>query len=134
MKISVSTIWLSTPAIAPRAATQRPMPDLQSREDQDVEGLRGAVGEDSRGHQPPALPQHDRESGLGRLIHPFVGRQLDDQPGQDDRGDQRHEAESDQPVGDRAAVQLGDDARQRDQQQEREDAGLDRERPERHLL
>ena len=51
-----------------------------------------------------------------------------------DRGDQGNEPEAHQPVGGGAAVQLGDRARQSDEQEEGENSCLDRERAERDLL
>src|SRR3546814_1742812 len=50
---------------------------------------------------------------------PRRGRQLQDEQGEENRQDERDEAEPDKAVGDGATVQFGDAARDRDQRQER---------------
>jgi hypothetical protein len=49
-------------------------------------------------------------------------------------GDQRNEAEDDQPIGGRPPMQLGNRARRDDQHQEGEDPGFDGQGPKGHLL
>ena len=80
-------------------------------------------------------PAHDRLEGRQRAgsISGEAGMASTTQA-QQQRDEQRHEAEQHQPVGDRSAVKFGDRARGHDQQQEGEDTGLDRERAERDLL
>ena len=83
-----------------------------------------------RGVPPIIVSNADRRAGsMSRR-----GRKRQHDQAQQQRDDQRHEADQHQPIRGRAAVQLGDRARRHDQQQEGEDARLDRERPERDLL
>ena len=136
MKISVSTIWLSTLA-TPARSHSRPAPSLrlQPAEDGDVEEGRDAVGEDAA--EPDARRSaHDRlERRQPRRVH-VVG---DAGTASTSRLSSSETISGTKPISTSrlavvAAVQLGDRARRDDQQQEGENAGLDRERAERDLL
>ena len=75
MKIRVSTICDSSCGDEAAERSKAPGRRRQPGEDPDVERHRDAVGDDPRRHHPPALAEDDREGGLGRLVHPLVGRQ-----------------------------------------------------------
>ncbi len=71
---------------------------------------------------------------MAELVHALVGRQLQDEDGQDDRDDERDETKAHQLVGDNAAMEFRDGAGYGDQRQERENPRFDGQRPERDLF
>ena len=121
MKISVSTICDSAAAMNAAQRSEPPGRRGQLGEDPDVERHRDAVGDDPGRHHPPALAEDDREGLLGGRVHVRVGRQLQHElklsriaaiSGTKPKRSSRFAVV--------LAVQLGDRARDRHQDQEAE--------------
>ena len=135
MKMQVSTIWLRTLATADAEPQQpRAFAALQPAEDRDVQEGGDAISEDPAEPDSRRSAHHRFERRQPRGIHVRRRRQAQNGEAEDERGEQRHEADQHQPIRDGAAMKLGDCARCHDEQQEGEDPRFDRERAERDLL